>query len=62
VTLPSQANSKNAIHVKYLVGGITLPSMAILIQRMQYTENIWWEASEVYSIALTWEGVSRNCI
>jgi len=26
MTLPSHATSKNAVHVKYLVGGVTLPS------------------------------------
>jgi len=28
MTLPSHANSKNAVHVEYLLGGVTLPSHA----------------------------------
>jgi len=47
VTLPSHANSKNAIHVKYLVGVVMLPSHA---NSKNAVPSVG--ASEVYSSAL----------
>jgi len=46
------------MHVEILIfsEGVTLASRHANLKNAVF----WWEASEVYSSALAWEGVSRN--
>ena len=58
MTLPSHANSKNAIHMKYFVGGVTLPSQRsstykIFGGRLVKFAQVHWLGKEFYETVVT---------